>query len=303
MNWIKAYLSWRSKTAQSKLGKHIAMTTLLKELEQLQRVVRLVTGHSYDPKVKIELKSHVQRLVKSGNVSTKAKEKSLALSRDSEEILNFLWRYDEYTFAHPRIMIQLTFWLLISSIWGLRPGEVVESSCHRLSNEGLKYKDITFSLARRNGTLQYQILIALWNRKFHRDHENAVQSITLSEETDPGKRFVCPVRWFLSLALADEVFVQCKDPADFEDRWIQDGCNSRQFRIREDKQELPILRKLDLYKISEDRIMSATSVGTYLRSLGQRCGYSQDVTCYAFRRGFANGVDGKYHNSHYLDIS
>ncbi|KAF2023070.1 hypothetical protein EK21DRAFT_15133, partial [Setomelanomma holmii] len=163
-----------------------------------------------------------------------------------EEILTYLWCCDEYTYAHPRIMVQLTFYILVTSYWGVRPGEIVESSVHRGSNEGIKYQDIKFSLVRhkRTGSLIYQIVLTLRNRKFKRAVESEQDQITLKEETVPERFFACPVRWFLSLALEDRIFVEYNNPADFDNRWIREGTNSREIRIAEDKKTLPILRKL-----------------------------------------------------------
>ena len=92
----------------------------------------------------------------------------MALYVDSEENITFLWCCDEYTYTHPRIMIQLTFYILVSSYWGLRPGEIVETSIHRGSTESFQYQDISLSLFRHKetGSLIYQMVITLRNRKF-----------------------------------------------------------------------------------------------------------------------------------------
>lgn len=111
-----------------------------------------------------------------GTVSTKSRPKALALWVDSEEILTFLWCCDEYTFKHPRIMIQLSFFILVASYWGLRPGEIVESSSHRGSNEGIQYGDVSLSLCRNQESegLRYQLDIAIRNRKFARQQDGKV---------------------------------------------------------------------------------------------------------------------------------
>jgi hypothetical protein len=72
-------------------------------------------------------------------------------------------------------MVQLTFYILVTSFWGVRPGEIVESSVHRDSNEGIKYQDIKLSLCRheRTGSLIYQIILTLRLRKFRRSDESA----------------------------------------------------------------------------------------------------------------------------------
>lgn len=68
-------------------------------------------------------------------------------------------------------MVQISFYFLLAAFYGLRPGEVVESSTHRGSNEGLKYKDVELFLVRYDEGLQYQLRICLRNRKFKRGKE------------------------------------------------------------------------------------------------------------------------------------
>jgi len=95
------------------------------------------------------------------------------------------------------------------------------------------------------------------------------------------------------MALEDKVFVEHKDVTDFQDRWIRRGTNSRKTCIADDKKALLVLRKLDNKKTSADQIMSAGSVSSYIKQLGERGGYEDTITCYALRRGFANAHEGK----------
>lgn len=124
--------------------------------------------------------------VRKGLVSTKTRTKEVALWADSEEIVTFLWCCDEYVYIHPRIPIQLTWYTIVCSIWGLRPGEISESSAHRGSNEGLLYKDIRLFLCphKQSGKLRYQLHIQLRNRKFQRNDEGKlyVASIYLHQD-------------------------------------------------------------------------------------------------------------------------
>ena len=84
-----------------------------------------------------------------------------------------------------------------------------------------------------------------------------------------------------------------QDVTDFEDWWIQQGTNFRETSIANDKKELPVLRKLNNKKISANQIMSAGSVSSCLKQLGERGGYEDTIKCYIFRRGFANSLEGK----------
>ncbi|KAF2197896.1 hypothetical protein GQ43DRAFT_475037 [Delitschia confertaspora ATCC 74209] len=45
--------------------------------------------------------------------------------------------------------------------------------------------------------------------------------------------------------------------------------------------------------IDPSKILKASSLYHSLKALGQRCGYKENISAYAFRRGFANGIDGK----------
>lgn len=117
--------------------------------------------------------------------------------------------------------------------------------------------------------------------------------ITLFEELDPAKRFACPVVFFLGLALADEVFQKQDTAQHFTLRLMIPTARCRRFRIRDDKRELPIIRMLEGTAIHPTKILTASALHHVLVDLGQRCGYQETITCYAFRRGFANGIEGK----------
>jgi len=150
--------------------------------------MRLATSHVYNPVTKVMLKSvstgskntctlwltllsHLDELVRSKSVSTKARAKVVALYIDSEEITAFLWCCDLYTFKHHVTVHILHTGLLI---WSLRPGEIVELSVHRVFNEVFKYGDVTLSLVRHEKTdsLIYQIVIVLRDLKFERNLES-----------------------------------------------------------------------------------------------------------------------------------
>ena len=77
------------------------------------------------------------------------KPKSVAYVLDADEIQFYLWNCCERVFLHPRMMVKFSFWLHLVSVWGLRTGEVTESSSHCGSNEGTHYGDVTFSLVAR----------------------------------------------------------------------------------------------------------------------------------------------------------
>jgi hypothetical protein len=111
---------------------------------------------------------------------------------------------------------------------------------------------------------------------------------------DATKRWRCPIRKFLALALADDVFVHLKTPAAFDDRWMSSTTRSRVIEIHKDKRSLPILRKTEQNRISSTKIVSAMSSNALLQDICQQCGYTEPVTTYTFRRGFANKAEGEF---------
>jgi integrase len=119
--------------------------------------------------------------------------------------------------------------------------------------------------------------------------------ITLKERMNPAEYFRCPVRMFLALALADDVFVEQNKPEDFEVRFIPPTANSRSFSIKETKKRLPIFRTFDRDRMSETKMLSATSASKILSDICKDCGYTEPVTAYTFRRGVANKLEGNHH--------
>ncbi|KAF2727585.1 hypothetical protein EJ04DRAFT_594441, partial [Polyplosphaeria fusca] len=182
--------------------------------------------------------------------------------------------------------------------WGVRPGEITESCGHRGSNEGILYEDCSLYLARTsNSELTYEPKILLRYRKFKRNNEGLADTITLYEETDPERVHSCPIRTFVALALADEAFEGPQSPSDFSHRSLPSTAISKVYPIRADKLKTPVVRATSGTSIHPTRILSASTLHQHLEKIGQRCGYKDNITAYAFRRGFANGIEGKVASS------
>lgn len=104
-------------------------------------------------------------------VSTKAYAKPIAGLDVAEDLIEFLWKCDEYEFTHPRMRLQLVFSIILFTFLGSRPGEIIESEAWKDSNEGLWYGDIELS---RQNTVEYKGLVLhvrLRNRKCQRKNE------------------------------------------------------------------------------------------------------------------------------------
>lgn len=103
----------------------------------------------------------------------KVREKPLANKPVVADLLHFLWACDEREFSHPRVRLQISLSMLLMLFLGLRPGEFVESSAHRKSNEGIVYKDLTLLYVVQEGGVQkFVVLLRLRYRKFGRGDDS-----------------------------------------------------------------------------------------------------------------------------------
>lgn len=98
------------------------------------------------------------------------------------------------------------------------------------------------------------------------------------------------------MALADDVFTDIRTPSDLDDRsrCLDPRAGSYEFRIKPEKADIPVLRQISREKmVHPTKIITGSSLNHHLRDLGYRCGYKENITSYAFRRGFANGMEGR----------
>ncbi|KAL5438495.1 hypothetical protein PMIN06_010218 [Paraphaeosphaeria minitans] len=240
---IRGFLKWRVKKGKARLDERITVSTLSKEFEQLQRAVKFKIDHTYHAGEKHDIAQYIKELSFTHGASTKKRTKTVALYRDIEDCIHYGYCCDEKGYSHPRILLQLVFFFILSAYTGLRPGEIVESSSHRNKNEGILYKDVTLFLNRReNAAPRYMIRVRVRNRKFRRGNEGLQQSIDLHEETEPEYIHACPVRLFLSFAMADEAFEPWFTWEEIDRRTLSPSAASRCYPIRKQVQDIPVIR-------------------------------------------------------------
>ncbi|KAF2727583.1 hypothetical protein EJ04DRAFT_408015, partial [Polyplosphaeria fusca] len=252
-----------------RLDSKMNVSTLRKEFNQLERALKYEERHQYSPKERDDIYYYISKLPGLEGASTRKRPKPVGLFADIADIIYFLMCCDEYVWVHPREMIQ-TIWILeLMGYWGLRPGEITESCNHRGSNEGISYEDCSLYLVRSEGTLTYQLKILLKYRKFKRNDEGLADTIVLHEETKPEHAFACPVRMFISMALADDAFEGPKSFSDFAHRSLPLTASSKLYRIRADKCKTPVIRATKGASIHPSRILSASTLRDQLVKIGQ----------------------------------
>jgi len=187
---VEVFLRWRVRNSHGKLGEKMNTLTILKELLYLRCVFQIRFGFDLGPADRKKLRqvrrssTTMMTLAKSLQFITKELpnlEKASEQSRPKpvagiavvEEMVTFMWRYDEYRYAHPRLQIQIGLFLIMLGDYGLRPGEVIESTSHRFSNEGQTYGDVELSINWQDGEWTYQISRHLRYRKNYRGKDRA----------------------------------------------------------------------------------------------------------------------------------
>lgn len=107
---------------------------------------------------------------------------------------------------------------------------------------------------------------------------------------------MCPVLQLLSLAIADGALEDVDGVDDLERIRYRSGCPVRQIFIREERSEMPIIRKLvsgGSRHVSDSEILSVGSLHNMLRALGERAGYQDPLKAYNFRRMHGNMLDSE----------
>lgn len=118
-----------------------------------------------------------------------------------------------------------------------------------------------------------------------------ILSITLSFYEEPAQRDVCPVTYFLALAILDGAV----DESDIlSNKPVTLGKKSDIIRMNDGFTDVPILRAIENQsRILQDRILKYSSLNHFLSQLGKRAGYEDNLTSYCFRRGASNKFNGK----------
>ena len=206
--------------------------------------------------------------------------------------------------------VQVALSILIMHFVGLRPGEFVESSAHRGSNEGLHWGDVNIMMIpNREGAPLFVAQLQIRNRKGRRDREDKMfvstklcfhhlltrhNSEIENIREDPENRALCPMTFLLALAVADEALEGINTVGDLTRIRFTPQRPAIRIPVREGKRKLPIIRgHTTRGKLSPIRILTASNLAKLLTELGWRAGYKDKLGTYALRRGHGNQLDRK----------
>ncbi|KAI9886468.1 MAG: hypothetical protein M1823_001718 [Watsoniomyces obsoletus] len=232
--------------------------------------------------VRSELSRHVE-------VSPSFRDKPILNAFDLAAIIRFYIAYDDGPLSHERGRIQVILCMLVMAYTGVRPGSIVESQYHRMTNDGLRYKDVEVTLV----TIDESVEIILGVKIRHRKHRrNSGQEPTFTLHGVPSNRFLCPVSYFLALAFSDDVFDGISSMSTLKKLKVPPGQTVLVLPYKSTAAELPVFRAAkENHSPSKDRSMSTETLRLILQELGIRAGYGQPLMAYNFRRGQAQKLD------------
>lgn len=293
---IKAFLNHYARTKKGVLEENGKCTvkTLENDWQNMQRDICRHTGHRYNQQEKDHIKRFIrQDLTRTEGVSTKVRPKAIADAPVIQDLLSFLWQYDEKD-LFPRVRLQIA--TALSFLWylGLRTGELLESRGASLKNEGVLWKDVHIYKVEVDGVARFHAQIHVRNRKGKKGREDCIEIENLREEEDQSCRWRCPLTLILGLAIADRAIAGIETIEDLETVRFLPGRPSRELRIRPKMQDIPLLRRQTQGshgKTSKDQILYGAQLADQLKSLGHRAGYLDDLVPYSVRRGFGNSID------------
>ena len=114
------------------LGENITDITVRNRLWCLKRTVKLHTQDQYTQIQNAEIDKYIERHLFHGNyVTTCARKKPLAPLCVAEDIIRFLFIYDEHMGLHHRLRKQMAFVIQLMLPIGARPGAIIESDERR----------------------------------------------------------------------------------------------------------------------------------------------------------------------------
>ncbi|KAI6914838.1 hypothetical protein KC318_g431 [Hortaea werneckii] len=268
LNTIRSFLQFQARYKKGRLEEKLCVRTLHKYWVELQLEIKRQSGHSYTPRQITDMENVIKGDIREKEgLSTKSRPKSLADGPVVRDVLHYLWALDEYEYCHPRMRIQLSFAILLLFYIGLRPGELVESSAHNSTNEGIWYGDLDIRMkADAQGCPEFTVQILIRNRKGRRGQENRAEVENLREV--PEERHMCPVTHTLALCFADKVFRDLDGPEDLARIRFPPGRESVRLHIREDKLKVPVIRRLEYNReLCETKIWTADYQCKYLTDL------------------------------------
>ncbi|KAI9762161.1 MAG: Phosphatidylinositol 3,5-bisphosphate-binding protein [Chaenotheca gracillima] len=143
-------------------------------------------------------------LQKKYNLPTEKREKHFLTLPDAVILQEQLWRKDWYKYKHERYRVQMTAANVLFVCTSGRVGEFFESGAYSKSGRGLCYRDMTFTVRRRNGVKEIVVGLFRQHAKGTANKPQYKPKHTLYEKSD--LLWCSPVLRILAVALTDDAF-------------------------------------------------------------------------------------------------
>ncbi|KIJ64891.1 hypothetical protein HYDPIDRAFT_167667 [Hydnomerulius pinastri MD-312] len=253
-------------------------------------------------------------------LTTHVRGKPIADGVDVRFLQKELWS-EKDPIVSTRMRIQVSAFIGLSAATASRPGNIVESSCWKGSNEALLYEDLVFTILphvdlglssdasltnpplasegdlpgnsspHKCESAKLVLKVRFRLLKGHRKEEGYYSEIVFDQEK-LEELGLCLVTSFLLMALQDEAFDVVRDLDDLE-RLMAGATAPIKLSIKDSAKKTPVLRNYQgrTKNISDTAALTYNALYFQLAKLGMRAGFEERLNPYCLRRMGANNMD------------
>ncbi|KAK6399538.1 hypothetical protein LTR95_019419, partial [Oleoguttula sp. CCFEE 5521] len=264
MRFMKSLSDKRNTRGKLEKDGPAVLSTIEEKGKRLIYALYVFGEHSYEKAVSSSIQRYVRKDL-APYLSKLHRSKSVADHMATRDILQYLWVHDEHPFKHPRTRLNIACATLLVHYNGTRPGELVESTLHQLSGEGLTWEHIQFWLIcdsngrRLWGTNIYE----LWRKGRRNMHPLAV----IGHVREVSDRTKCPMSLLFALGFARNIFATLTCPEDLEKiPTPAPGCAPHTLPLRPEMENAPVFQALERHgghkNFSNNRMWDAGVLAT-----------------------------------------
>ncbi|KAF3191570.1 hypothetical protein TWF788_006167 [Orbilia oligospora] len=283
---IATYAEFLFKGTRGILNEYITYATLKKYLHDLEAALQRSGNEGITKDLMRDVIEEVKdRLLTTGLVPTNKREKILVNPPDFLEIMAFLWAEDSDSFTSPLKRLRLSFFIYAIAFAVTRPGGITLARGQTKMKSTLCYRDLELILIKIPNSQECMFLLKtkLNNHKRRRTDDSLFNNVVL-HDSDVAR----PVSQFIALAFADDAFEaeQIKTPGDLllVKPLAKFKRSSYTFKWKKECLDKPIFH-------TDGKAWNSANAGGYLKYLGRKIGFKNNLTAYNIRYGIANCLE------------
>ncbi|KAF8161954.1 hypothetical protein K438DRAFT_1776231 [Mycena galopus ATCC 62051] len=298
-----AFINYICLSSKGVIQEQITVVTLQNKIGLFLGLTTRLTGNSYASQVTRQLYAYADGAAcEEFDLSRDVRIKPVADQVDVSRVLEQLWKPTHST-KSTRMRYQIGFCIKKAAASGSRPGQDVESSKYRESNEAFEYRDLKFLIIPKDcpvprepdddkdvdtAPVSRARLVTRLSARLQKGKRNNKKNV--SPFTGPG---YCAVTDLAIMAMLDQAFTHVPD-FDTLHRLMENATKVITLQIKDKWLSIPVLRAYsDSQKgiISPNKALKYSTLYTQYTTLGVLAGFEEKFGPYCLRRMAANEMD------------